>query len=114
VLCLAFAAPPLLWPLHFRVETRHVHAERHLAKAGVASVKGSGYHPPEALARARLHRVIFAQQKLWGNPLTRAIGAEPLSEVCFPYSRAGRARSMGRSCGQEQARWKREQRRVRG
>jgi hypothetical protein len=32
-------------------------------------------HPEGAL----LYRVIFAQQKLWGNPLTRAIGAEPLS-----------------------------------
>jgi hypothetical protein len=30
------------WPLHFRVETRHVHAERHLAKAGVARRKGRG------------------------------------------------------------------------
>jgi len=32
--------------LHFRVETRHVHAERHLAKAGVASVKGRGLSHP--------------------------------------------------------------------
>src|ERR1700753_1647211 len=28
-----------LWLLHVRVETRHVHAERHLAKAGVANGK---------------------------------------------------------------------------
>jgi len=32
--------------LHVRVETRHVHAERHLAKAGVARRKG-GVSPPE-------------------------------------------------------------------
>ena len=70
------------WLLHFRVETRHVHAERHLAKAGVASVKGSGYLPPVAGRRARLYRVIFAQQKLWGNPLTRA-WAEPLARFGF-------------------------------
>jgi len=57
----------------------YLHAERLLAKAGVASVKGSGYLPPVARRRARFYRVIFAQQKLWGNPLTRAIGAEPLS-----------------------------------
>jgi len=62
------ASPLGFWLLHFRVETRHVHAERHLAKAGVASVKGSGYRPPEAFARARLYRVIFAQQKLWETP----------------------------------------------
>ena len=92
-----------LWPLHVRVETRHVHAERHLAKAGVASVKGSGYLPPAARRRARFYRVIFAQQKLWGNPLTRAIGAEPLSEVCFPDWRAQHADISGRRCGQEQA-----------
>jgi hypothetical protein len=30
---------PWVWLLHFRVETRHVHAERHLAKAGVANGK---------------------------------------------------------------------------
>jgi UPF0716 family protein affecting phage T7 exclusion len=30
---------PWLWLLHVRVETRHVHAERHLAKAGVANGK---------------------------------------------------------------------------
>ena len=28
-----------IWLLHVRVETRHVHAERHLAKAGVANGK---------------------------------------------------------------------------
>jgi hypothetical protein len=44
-----------------------------------------------------LYRVIFAQQKLWGNPLTRAIGAEPRSEVCLPYERAMHARSIGRA-----------------
>jgi len=30
---------PWVWLLHVRVETRHVHAERHLAKAGVANGK---------------------------------------------------------------------------
>ena len=34
------------WPLHFRVETRHVHAERLLAKAGVARRKGRGISHP--------------------------------------------------------------------
>ena len=38
----------------------------------------------------------------WGNPLTRAIGAEPLSEVCLPYMRAS-ARKIywGGRCGKE-------------
>ena len=30
---------PFAWHLHVRVETRHVHAERHLAKAGIANGK---------------------------------------------------------------------------
>jgi len=66
------------WLLHVRVETRHVHAERHLAKAGVASVKGSGYLPPAAERRARLYRVIFGT-KIMGKPLDARDRAEPLS-----------------------------------
>src|ERR1700733_9769284 len=37
----------------FRVETRHVHAERLLAKAGVASVKGRGISHPWRGSRRR-------------------------------------------------------------
>jgi hypothetical protein len=33
--------------LHVRVETRHVHAERHLAKAGGSNCKGRGLSHPE-------------------------------------------------------------------
>ena len=34
--------PPWLWPLHFRVETWHVHAERLLAKVGGSNCKPWG------------------------------------------------------------------------
>ncbi len=74
--------PPWVWLLHFRVETRHVHAERHLAKAGVARRKGRGL-PTGAKRRrpkAGLHK---RSAEDWGYPLCRAIGAEPLSvRVC--------------------------------
>src|ERR1700761_2678893 len=57
------------WPLHVRVETRHVHAERHLAKAGVARRKGRGL-PTGAKRRrpkAGLHK---RSAEDWGNPLS--------------------------------------------
>ena len=92
--------------------TRHVHAERHLAKAGVARRKGRGL--PILGAEAKLERkgrsaaeVCTSPQGAedWGNPLRRAIGAEPLSEVWLPYSCApAHDISEGGRCGQEQAR----------
>jgi hypothetical protein len=36
----------------------------------------------------------------WGYPLRRAIGAEPLSEACLPYS-ARSAQPLGGRCGKE-------------
>ncbi len=50
---LMVASPCRLLLLHVRVETRHVHAERHLAKAGVASVKGRGISHPWRGSRRR-------------------------------------------------------------
>src|SRR5271163_3822812 len=101
-------SPPWVWLLHVRVETRHVHAERHLAKAGVARRRGRGISHPwsggEAGAERRkrsegLHK---RSAEDWGNPLRRAIGAEPLSEACLPYWRASaRMDFQGRRCGQE-------------
>jgi hypothetical protein len=65
-------------PLHVRVKTRHVHAERHLAKAGVASVKGRSISHPWNGAIAGVERAQrrSAQRSAedWGDPLTRAGG----------------------------------------
>src|SRR5216683_7025445 len=44
-------------------------------EGGAARRKGSGYRPPAARRRARSHRVIFSEKKLWGNPLRRARAA---------------------------------------
>ena len=80
------------WLLHVRVETRHVHAERHLAKAGVARRKGRGL-PTLGEEAERWNGTGEAQRRSaqakrgrLGTPLRRAIGAEPLS-----------ARSLNRS-----------------
>ena len=54
---------PLLWLLHFRVETRHVHAERHLAKAGVARRNGEG-SPHRSEAEAAQARVGVAAAQI--------------------------------------------------
>ena len=87
-----------LWLLHVRVETRHVHAERHLAKAGVARRKGRGISHPWSGAEGGAERAERSgglhkrSAEDWGNPLRRAIGAEPLSEACLPYWRAAARR----------------------
>jgi hypothetical protein len=66
-------APCRLLLLHVRVETRHVHAERHLAKAGVANGK--------VFERSFLGGPLAGEPKPEGRTaLESAIGAEPLSE----------------------------------
>jgi hypothetical protein len=56
----------------------YLHAERHLAKAGVASVKGSGYLPPAALAEGAASSRDFCAAKIMGKPLdTRDRGRAP-------------------------------------
>jgi hypothetical protein len=93
--------------LHVRVEARHVHAERHLAKAGVASVKGRGISHPCSAGEAGTERAKRSgglhkrSAEDWGDPLTRATGAEPLSEVCLPYCARLRADLWGGRCGKE-------------
>jgi hypothetical protein len=75
-------ASPLL-RLHVRVKTRHVHAERHLAKAGVASVKGRGISHPCSAGAAGTERAKRSgglhkrSAEDWGDPLTRAGGGAP-------------------------------------
>ena len=69
VAALFMVSSPWVWLLHVRVETRHVHAERHLAKAGVARRKGRGL-PTEAKRRrpkAGLHK---RSAEDWGSPLS--------------------------------------------
>ncbi len=70
--------PPWVWLLHVRVETRHVHAERHLAKAGVARRKGRGL-PTGAKRRrpkAGLHK---RSAEDWGYPCAARSGQSPLA-----------------------------------
>jgi hypothetical protein len=68
------------WLLHVRVETRHVHAERHLAKAGVANGK--------VFERSFLGvpRAAWGSQNPKGEWPWRARGAEPPSRVWFPHT----------------------------
>ena len=106
-----FASGLRLLRWHVRVETRHVHAERLLAKAGVASVKGRGISHPWNGAVAGVERAQRSgglhkrSAEDWGDPLTRAIGAEPLSEVCLRIARAS-ARKIywGERCGKAKRR----------
>src|SRR6202042_1760130 len=87
----------------FRVETRHVHAERHLAKAGVARRKGRGLPTLGEGAEGGTERAERSgglhkrSAEDWGSPLCRAIGAEPLSEACLPYCARLRAGLTGRA-----------------
>jgi hypothetical protein len=69
---------PWFWFLHVRVETRHVHAERHLAKAGVANGK---VFEQSFLG---VPRVAWGSQNPEGEWPCRARGAEPTREAWFP------------------------------
>jgi hypothetical protein len=82
--------------LHVRVETRHVHAERHLAKAGVANGK--------VFERSFLGGPPAGEPKPGGRmALESAIGAEPLSEgLSTAFVRVSAQDFQGRRCGQEQ------------
>ena len=68
-----------LWLLHVRVVTRHVHAERLLAKAGVANGK--------VFERSFLGGPLAGEPKPGGRmALESAIGAVPLSPGFLPCS----------------------------
>src|ERR1700744_5238752 len=82
--------------LHVRVETRHAHAERHLAKAGVANGK--------VFERSFLGVPLAGEPKPGGRmALESAIGAEPLSEACQPHSCAPAHSNLRVALRQEQA-----------
>jgi len=68
--------------LHVRVETRHVHAERHLAKAGVARCKG-GVSPPGAKRGRAKRRSAQAKRGRLGKPLSPRGGQRPLGRLGF-------------------------------
>jgi hypothetical protein len=68
--------------LHVRVETRHVHAERHLAKAGVARCKG-GVSPPGAKRGRAQRRSAQAKRGRLGKPLSPRGGQRPLGRLGF-------------------------------
>jgi hypothetical protein len=84
---------PWVWLLHFRVETRHVHAERHLAKAGVARCKG-GVSPPGAKRRASAAKVCTSEARKIGEALVAARGAAPTRKAWFPYEVRVSAREL--------------------
>jgi hypothetical protein len=66
------------WLLHVRVETRHVHAERHLAKAGVANGKVFERSFFGGTARKR------GGAKTWrANGLAERGGQSPLGRLGF-------------------------------
>jgi hypothetical protein len=76
--------PVLRWLLHFRVATRHAHAERLLAKAGVArrrgrvspSLKRNGM---ERKGRSAAEVCTSAARKIGEAPCTARSGQSPLS-----------------------------------
>ncbi len=96
VALLLMVVAPSLWLLHFRVDTRHAHAERLLAKAGVANGK--------VFERSFLGgpRFSVGEPKPGGRTaLESAIGAEPLSEriwSLFPGARLSASSICGRWC----------------
>jgi hypothetical protein len=66
------------WLLHFRVEKRHVRAERHLAKAGGQGARG-GVSPPERSAGGQ-RPVCTSEARKIGKPLVAArSGRSPLA-----------------------------------
>jgi hypothetical protein len=75
--------------LHVRVETRHVHAERHLAKAGVARRKGRGISHPWSGGEAGAKRTKRSEglhkrsAEDWGNPCAARSGQSPLARLVF-------------------------------
>ena len=88
--------------------TRHVHAERLLAKAGVAKGNGEGYPHPCSESKAETERGVAKRRSAqaegaedWGRPLPCAIGAAPLSEVCSPMGARSARNCEGGSCGRE-------------
>ena len=92
--------PPWVWLLHFRVETRHVHAERHLAKAGVARRKGRGL-PTGAKRRrpkAGLHK---RSAEDWGYPCAARSGRSPLAQGSVNRSLSRSGWLQGGRCGRE-------------
>jgi hypothetical protein len=92
--------PPWVWPWHIRVETRHIHAGRHLAKAGVARRKGRGL-PTGAEAEAAEGRSAQAQRGRLGIPLApRDRGGAPErgdSALIFTCEAPGRSGSALRA-----------------
>ncbi|AEU37584.1 hypothetical protein AciX8_3284 [Granulicella mallensis MP5ACTX8] len=105
LVCVGRILPPLL-RLHVRVETRHAHAERPLAKAGVASVKGRGISHPCSAGVAGTERAQRSgglhkrSAEDWGDPLTRA-GAEPLERLGFLMRVRSTQIDGGGPCGKE-------------
>src|SRR6202012_5937949 len=99
-------APRRLLLLHVRVETRHVHAERLLAKAGVANGK--------VFERSFLGgpRVSVGEPKPEGRMALQSARGDPLEKVWFPHRCASAHRIYregvaGRNVPQ---RWKRRTR----
>src|SRR6201996_4297723 len=64
--------------LHVRVETRHVHAERLLAKAGVANGK--------VFERSFLGGPLAGEPKPAGRTALESARGDPLGKVWLPYS----------------------------
>ncbi len=97
---------PWVWLLHVRVETRHVHAERHLAKAGVANGK--------VFERSFLGgpRIAWGSQNPKGEWPCRARGAEPTREAWFRMKCASAHTNYreGVAEGKVPQRWKRKTR----
>src|SRR5882762_2248050 len=73
----------------------YLHAERLLAKAGRQGAR-EGYRPPEG----RAQRVIFTQEKLWGDPCA-APGQRPQRGLVSLFACVKHAIFQGWRCGQD-------------
>jgi hypothetical protein len=81
---------PWVWLLHVRFETRYVHAERHLAKAGVARRKGRGISHPwsrgeAGTERTKRRKVRTSAVRRLGKPPCAARSGQSLSEARLPF-----------------------------
>ena len=106
------------WLLLFRVETRHVHAERLLAKAGVARCKGGVSPPLERESKAERKgrsaaKVCTSEARKIGEALAPREGSA-LRKVWFPYSRSSECMIAGSAlrAGTGPQRWEAENRRI--
>ena len=93
--------PPWVWLLHFRVETRHVHAATPPGEGGGSKAQGEG-SPHRSEAEAAEGRSAQAKRGRLGIPLVAArSGQRPLAHGLSTVRDRDAGPSRGGRCGRE-------------